>query len=133
MSDAPRNLNLWRGHLRPLVKHTGAALRKAPWRLRHPVLYGVLCAVIPFVVHWADAGYLLYELESRSPILERHLEEWHRRCDTHLGEPVETPVARDCARELHELAVYAQMKGFTRAADSLTAYATQIGWTWSNK
>ena len=87
----------------------------------------------PFVLHWGHAAHLLYELESRSPLLERHLEEWHRRCDTHVGESIETPVARDCARELHELAVYAQMKGFTREANTLTAYATQIGSTWPNE
>jgi hypothetical protein len=66
-------------------------------------------------------------------MLERHREERHHRCDAHLGQSVETPAARDCARELHELAVYAQMKGFTRDANDLTAFAKQIGWTWSNE
>ena len=88
---------------------------------------GVLCALLAAMP--LHAVLLWVDLESRSPILDHHLEAWHRGCDAHVGAPVETPAARDCARALHEMIVYAEMKGFSSRAEALTAFAKQIGWS----
>jgi len=69
------------------------------------------------------------DLQSRSPILDDHLEAWHRGCDAHVGEPAETPAARDCSRALHEMVVYAKMKGVSSHLDTLTALTKRTGWS----
>ena len=75
-----------------------------------------------------SAVYMFGQLECGSPMLDRHLEAWHQRCDTHMGKPVDIPEALDCSRELHELIVYAKMEGLDREAEELTAYAKTVGW-----
>ena len=90
---------------------------------------GAFLAAMHFLHAPLHVVLLFAELESQSPILDYHLEAWHRGCDAHVGAPVETPAARDCARALHELAVYAEMKGFSSRAEGLTAFAKQIGWS----
>ncbi len=89
----------------------------------------VVLSVAPRVLHYGHIGLLWIDLESRSPILDRHLEAWHRGCDVHVGEPVETPAASDCARALHEMVVYAEMKGFSSYVEVLTALVKQTGWS----
>src|SRR5262245_26297852 len=91
-------------------------------------ILGVLGAVLAAEPLW-HAVLLFVALESRSPILDRHLKEWHLRCDTHLGKSVETPEGLDCSRELHELIVYAEMKGRTSRVEELTALAKKTGWS----
>jgi len=81
-----------------------------------------------FIALCVSAVYLLTQLECGSPMLDRHLQAWHLRCDTHRGKPVDIPEALDCSRELHELIVYAKMKGLNREAEELTAYAKAAGW-----
>ena len=79
---------------------------------------------------WVHAVLLFAYLEFQAPrtVLERHREAWHRRCDAYVGTSIETPGARDCARELHELKVYAKMKGLVGEVEDLTAYAKVVGW-----
>jgi len=90
---------------------------------------GVVLSVAPSVLHYGHAALLFADLQSRSPILDHHLEAWHRGCDAHVGEPVDTPAARDCARALHEMVVYAKMKGFSSHLEALTALAKRTGWS----
>ena len=56
------------------------------------LLSGVLCvlgASFRLPANPLDVVLLWVGLESQSPILDRHLEAWHRDCDAPMGEPVE--------------------------------------------
>ena len=67
-----------------------------------------LLAVVVVVVLIAVSNYL------RADFLEfdRQREAWHRRCDAYVDQPVKSPAAAECQRELEQLTAYAKRKGW---------------------